>query len=172
MPLQGCIAKSDRSERVRLMIVKGFLSLSLLALQSQLCFADEGPLSKAQFSLKQAEDFCLQEGHEFRLIANPIVKVDLGGTTELEFIFDYGALQCLGDSWLYRGSMGAAVEVYAAQAEEGYLSKNGYELVPFEGHWALKFKMHPSFKDTNCVENCCRYVYAMHDSFSEEYSKC
>jgi len=48
MPLQSCIAKSDRSKRVRLMIVKGFISLFLLALQSQLGFADEGQLSKAQ----------------------------------------------------------------------------------------------------------------------------
>lgn len=159
MPLQGCIAKSDRSKRVRLMIVKGFLSVSLLALQSQMCFADEGPLSKAQFSLKQAEDFCLEEGHEFRLIANPIVTVDLGGTTELEVIFDYGALQCLGDSWLYRGSMGAAVDIYASEDEDGYLSKSGYDLVPFEGHWAARFKMNELFENDECSGSCSRYVY-------------
>jgi hypothetical protein len=133
---------------------------------------DQRPLLKAKLSLKQAKEFCLQEGHEFRLLANPIVTADLGGTPEPEVIFDYGALMCIGDSWLYRGSMGATIDMYAAEDEVGYLSLNNYELVPFEGHWAVKLRMHPSFTDANCIENCCRYVYSPNDGFEEMYTQC
>jgi hypothetical protein len=73
------------------------------------------------------------EGPEFHLFANPIVPIDLVGTTELAVIFAYGSLRCLEDSWLYRLNMGAPIDIYAAEDEDGYLSKNGYELVPFRG---------------------------------------
>jgi hypothetical protein len=148
------------------------LTLSLLVFNGKICLADQSPIEKAQFSLKEAEDLCLKEGHEFLLLANPFVTADLGGTPELEAIFDYGALMCIGDGWLYRGSMGATVDLYARGAEVVYLSPNSYELTPFEGHWAVKFRMHPSFKDEQCFENCCRYVYSANNVFEELYTQC
>jgi hypothetical protein len=149
---------------------KTFLVLMLAGANVHECFAeDQGPLLKAQLSLNQAEEFCLKEGHEFRLLANPVVTADLGGTPDPEVIFDYGALICVGDSWLYRGSMGAAVEIYTSEDEDGYLSKTGYELVPFEGHWAVRFTMSENFANGDCSKGCSRHVYVQGNSVMESY---
>lgn len=149
---------------------KTILCLTLAGSSVQEIYAeDQSPMLRAQLSLKQAEDFCRKEGHKFQMLSNPIVSADLGGTSELEVIFDYGVLVCDGDSWLYRGSIGAAVDLYAETDDDGYLSKNGYELVPFEGHWAARFKMNEIFSNSQCPENCLRYVYVDGGSFVVSY---
>jgi hypothetical protein len=158
----------DRRMKVSITV----LTLILLVFHSKICLSDQSPIEKARLSLKEAEDFCVKEGYEFRLSANPFVTADLGGTPEPEVIFDYGALMCIGGSWSYRGSMGATVDLYTREAEVGYLSPNSYELTPFEGHWAVKFRMHPSFKDAQCFDNCCRYVYSANNAFEELYTQC
>jgi hypothetical protein len=151
---------------------KALLALMLASSNAHESFAeDQSPMLKAQLSLQQAEELCLQEGHEFRLLANPIVTADLGGAPDPEVIFDYGALICVGDSWMYRGSMGAAVNIYTSTVETGYLSKNGYELVPFEGHWAARFQMSQRFSSANCPVDCWRYVYIDDRAFVEKYRK-
>ena len=151
---------------------KIMLAALLLSLQNQICWAEQSALLKAQQSLKQAELDCVNEGHKFQLLANPIVTADIGGTPEPEVIFDFGALECGGDSWLYRGSLGAIVDIYSAEDNVGFISKNGYQLVPFDGHWAVKFKMHESFSDAQCAQNCCRLVYVQHGGLVETYSQC
>jgi hypothetical protein len=72
---------------------------------------------------------------------------------------------------MYRGSMGAAADIYTSTTETGYLSKNGYELVPFDVHWAERFKMSLSFSSTTCPTDCWRYVYIDDRAFVETYRK-
>ena len=151
---------------------KIMLTTLLLGLQNQACWAEQSPLLRAQQSLKEAELDCLNEGHVFHLLANPIVTADLGETPEPEVIFDFGALECDGDSWLYRGSLGAIVDIHSAADTVGFISPNRYQLVPFDGHWAVKFKMHESFSDAQCAKNCCRFVDVQNGGLVDAYSQC
>jgi hypothetical protein len=151
---------------------KIMMTALLLSLQNQICWAEQSALLKAQQSLREAELDCANEDHEFQLLANPIVTADIGGTPEPEAIFDFGALECKGDSWLYRGSLGAIIDIYWAEGEIGFISKSGYQLVPFDGHWAAKFKMHESFSDAQCAQDCCRLVYVQRGGLVETYSQC
>lgn len=143
----------------------------ILIMQGSGCWAYESPLDRAQQDLKEAEESCLMEGRDFRLIAKPILTVDLGGTTEPEAILDYGALECVGDSWLYSGAGGTTFNIYYSSEVVGYMSHTGYEIVPFEGHKAAKFKMRDSLSADACPRNCWRYVFFDGNKLRELYKK-
>lgn len=148
------------------------LALMLAGANNHECFAeDQSPLLKAQLSLKQAEDLCTQEGHEFRLLGTPIVTADQGGTPEAEVIFDYGALVCEGNNWFYRGSMGAAVDIYTAEDTITFLSNNGYELFPFQGHLAVRSQMHKDFSSDKCRTDCFRYIVLTDGTLMESFRR-
>ena len=78
-----------------------------------------------------AVGFCIQEGHEFRLLANPIVTADLGGTPKPKAI-DYGELMYAGVSWVYRQSMGVLV---IGALTTGMVM--GVLQVVYQGQWLL-----------------------------------
>ena len=100
---------------------------------------------------------------------NPIIEIDLGGTSDREVIFDQHALECKGDSLLLYGGGGPHTDIISTEGQVGYMSWDRPSIVWLDAHWAVRFEMDPSVEIEECSGYCFRYVFVSEGKLVERY---
>ena len=131
--------------------------------------AQQSPKSIAESEVIQMGMDCKTGGHDFLILYDPIIEIDLGGTIEREVIFDQNALQCDGDSNLFFGSAGPHIDVISSRGRRGYMSQSRPSIVWLDDHWSVRFEMDPTFESEDCAGYCFRYVYAVGEDLVQRY---
>jgi len=151
-------------------------TLSALALMAMFVFArphvlhaQQSPRTIAEGEITNLERDCKQGGHDFLILYNPIIEIDLGGTSDREVIFDQHALECDGDSMLLYGTGGPHTDIISTDSQLGYMSWERPSIVWLDEHWALRFEMDPSVETEECAGYCFRYVYVSEGKLVERY---
>jgi hypothetical protein len=145
------------------------LSAMFIFVQPHVLHAQQSPQAIAEGEITDLETECRQGGHDFVILYNPIIELDLGGTSDREVILDQHALECEGDSLLLYGTGRPHIDIISTDGQIGYMSWERPSIVWLDDQWAVRFEMDPSVETEECAGYCFRYVYVRKDKLVERY---
>ena len=155
------------------MLIRTLSAFTLMAMfvfaRPHVLHAQQSPRTIAEGEITNLERDCKQGGHDFLILYNPIIEIDLGGTSDREVIFDQHALECKGDSLLLYGGGGPHTDIISTEGQVGYMSWDRPSIVWLDAHWAVRFEMDPSVEIEECSGYCFRYVFVSEGKLVERY---